>query len=80
MSFQNTPPVMYLDRNWKISENEKTDSVIARVQAHDNENDILTFDLVESHNGFGIEQDDSGKGLPFRINPNTGKFAISLFG
>lgn len=72
MSFQNTPPVMYLDRNWKISENEKTDSVIARVQAHDNENDILTFDLVESHNGFGIEQDDSGKGLPFRINPNTG--------
>lgn len=72
MSFQNTPPVMYFDREWKISENQKTDSIIARVQAHDNENDILTFDLVESHNGFGIEQDVSGKGLPFRINPNTG--------
>lgn len=61
---------MYLDRNWKISENEKIDSVIARVQAHDNEQDILTFGLeVDELNGSIGDVDDT---LPFRIDPNTG--------
>lgn len=69
MPFSNTPPVMYLERNWKIVENEKTDSVIARVQAHDNENDILTFGLEA--NDFGNSQREF-RALPFRIDQNTG--------
>lgn len=59
---------MYVDRNWKISENEKTDSIIARVTAQDNENDILTFGLEKKLMGF--EKDD--RPLPFRIDNNTG--------
>lgn len=69
--YPNTPPVMYLDRNWKISEAEKIDSVIARVQANDNENDPLTFGLEPLNYGFGNEE-ESNKTLPFRIDPNTG--------
>lgn len=62
---------MYLERNWKISETERIDSVIARVQAHDNENDELTFDL-EPHTGFGIAPADDTRDLPFRIDPHSG--------
>lgn len=64
----NTPPVMFFDRNWKISETEKIDSVIARVQAHDNEQDILTFGLEQD----GLNGADADEPLPFRIDPNTG--------
>lgn len=69
--YPNTPPVMYLDRNWKISETEKIDSVIARVQANDNENDPLTFGLEPLSYGFGNEE-ETNKSLPFRIDSNTG--------
>lgn len=59
---------MYVDRNWKISENEKTDSIIARVRAQDNENDLLTFGLERTV--MGMQADDQP--LPFRIDNNTG--------
>lgn len=62
MGVLNTPPVMYMERNWKIPETEKVDTVIIRAQAHDNEHDVLTFDLEPL----------TDRNLPFRIDPNTG--------
>lgn len=59
---------MFFDRNWKISESEKIESVIARVQAHDNEQDILTFGLEQD----GLNGADADEPLPFRIDPHTG--------
>lgn len=63
--YPNTPPISYLDRDWQIWEDEKVNSVIARVQGHDNEQDILTFGLESKYNN----GEDS---LPFRIDQNTG--------
>lgn len=58
--------MVLVDNHWKIAENESVDTVIARVQASDNdENDVLTFGL-ESADGAENES------LPFRINRDTG--------
>lgn len=59
-----------MERNWKINETEQVDSVIIRVQAHDSENDILTFDLEPYSTNFN--QEKSNDRLPFRIDPNYG--------
>lgn len=64
---QNTPPVMHMERHWQIPEDEKVDTKITRVQAHDNEDDILTFDL-EPIKPFNQEKPNDR--LPFRIDPN----------
>lgn len=63
--FTNTPPISYLDRDWQIWEDEKVNSVIARVQGIDNEQDILTFGLESKFN-------NGEDNLPFRIDQNTG--------
>lgn len=60
---------MHMERNWKINETEKVDTVITRVQAHDSEDDILTFDL-EPNTNFNTEKTNDR--LPFRIDPHTG--------
>lgn len=68
---QNTPPVMHMERHWLISEDEKVDTKITRVQAHDNEDDVLMFDLepVRPYN-----QENTNDRLPFRIDPNGNVF------
>lgn len=65
--YSNSPPVLYLDQNWNVYDDERNDTVVARVQAHDNEQDILTFGLTKDEllpNRFD--------NLPFYIDPNTG--------
>lgn len=58
--------MVLVDNHWKISEDEKLNTVIARVQASDNDpNDVLTFGL---ESGDGVEDET----LPFRINRDTG--------
>lgn len=59
-----------MERHWQIPETEKVDTVIIRVQAHDNEDDDLTFDLEPIRPIFN--QEKSNDRLPFRIDPNTG--------
>lgn len=44
----NTPPVLRLDRNWVIPDNEEPGSVVARVRAEDAERDSLVFGLEEA--------------------------------
>lgn len=66
--FNNIPPTLYLDRDWNVLENETIGQVVARVQAHANDQDILTFE---------ISRDDSMvranfTNLPFEIDPVTG--------
>lgn len=61
---------MYIDRDWKLAETETNGTVVARVQAHDDNGDTLLFGL-EPHLVFrgpatAIER------LPFRINERTG--------
>lgn len=61
---------MYIDRDWKLTETEANGTVVARVQAHDDNGDALHFGL-EPHLVFrgpatAIER------LPFRINERTG--------
>jgi fibroblast growth factor receptor 1 len=73
----NTPPIMLVDRNWRISETEPVGSVITRVRADDAEKDELTFDLEpKSYNnlyyGDSSNTNSSEKSLPFRIDPKTG--------
>ncbi|XP_026681745.1 tyrosine kinase receptor Cad96Ca-like [Diaphorina citri] len=66
----NTPPIVWLERNWVVSENEKVGSVIARVNARDDQNDPLEFGL-EAHGGFG-EMAPQNRTLPFHIDNETG--------
>jgi len=60
----NTPPIMWLDRNWRLPETEQVGNVITRVRAEDTEQDKLTYGL-EPH-------DYNGKPLPFFIDNSTG--------
>lgn len=60
----NTPPVVLVDSLWKISEDEKVGTTIARVQANDDDpNEVFTFDM---------EPEIENQTLPFRINKDTG--------
>ncbi|XP_066600812.1 tyrosine kinase receptor Cad96Ca [Prorops nasuta] len=67
----NTPPVMWLDRNWVLPDSEPVGSIVTRVRAEDNEQDVLTYGLEplgHSYNG-----DDSPQPpLPFFIDNSTG--------
>lgn len=66
----NTPPILTLDRNWKLPETEPVGNVVIRVHAHDNEQDTLTYGLEPKHDYNG---DDSPQTpLPFFIDNNTG--------
>ncbi|XP_035728802.1 tyrosine kinase receptor Cad96Ca-like [Vespa mandarinia] len=67
----NTPPVMWLERNWVLPDSEPVGSIVTRVRAEDNEQDELTYGLEplgHSYNG-----DDSPQPpLPFYIDNSTG--------
>ncbi|KAK0161398.1 hypothetical protein PV327_009872 [Microctonus hyperodae] len=72
----NTPPVMWLDRNWILSEAEPVGSIVTRVRAEDSQFDDLIFGLEplgHSYNG-----DDSPQPpLPFSINNETGTIYVN---
>ncbi|XP_075216987.1 tyrosine kinase receptor Cad96Ca [Lycorma delicatula] len=68
----NTPPVVWLDRNWIVADTEEVGAVVTRVRSEDAEGDPLEYGL-EHHTGFNIAntvQDE--KPLPFRIDNRTG--------
>ncbi|KAL6260765.1 hypothetical protein P5V15_008289 [Pogonomyrmex californicus] len=66
----NTPPVIWLDRNWVLPDTEPVGSVVTRVRANDNEQNNLTYGLEHRHNynGDGSPQPP----LPFSIDSKTG--------
>ncbi|XP_049539460.1 tyrosine kinase receptor Cad96Ca-like [Anopheles darlingi] len=59
----NTPPLITVDRHWRIKENTTLGTVIARVHANDNEDDTLEF---------GMDALVAGQDQPFAIDPHTG--------
>ncbi|XP_040167727.1 tyrosine kinase receptor Cad96Ca-like [Anopheles arabiensis] len=59
----NTPPVIVVDRHWRIPENTTVGTMITRVNAEDNEDDKLEF---------GLDALVAGQEQPFIIDPNTG--------
>ncbi|XP_077287392.1 tyrosine kinase receptor Cad96Ca isoform X2 [Arctopsyche grandis] len=65
----NTPPVMWLDRNWRIPYDEAVGSVVTRVQASDGEHDPLVFGLEPLNRDIGGNDHSS---LPFKIDNITG--------
>lgn len=67
----NTPPIMWLDRNWVLPDNEPVGSIVTRVRAEDNEQDTLTYGLEPL--GHNYNGDDSPQPpLPFFIDNSTG--------
>lgn len=69
----NTPPTMWLERNWQIPENESVGSKIATVHGSDNEGDSLIYGLeqIQPLDGGGDGKNIMEE-LPFRIDPDTG--------
>lgn len=61
---------MYVDRDWKLAEDEPNGTVVARVQAHDDNGDTLHFGL-EPHLIIRGPPDALER-LPFRMNDRTG--------
>uniref|UniRef100_A0A182PEP0 Cadherin domain-containing protein n=1 Tax=Anopheles epiroticus TaxID=199890 RepID=A0A182PEP0_9DIPT len=59
----NTPPVIVVDRHWRIPENTTVGTMITRVNAEDNEDDKLEF---------GLDALVAGQEQPFIIDPHTG--------
>lgn len=66
---ENTPPTMYLERNWQIRETEEVGTVITRVHGSDSEGGSLEYGL-EPLQFYGT--DKTPERLPFRIDPETG--------
>ncbi|KAL0108924.1 hypothetical protein PUN28_014201 [Cardiocondyla obscurior] len=66
----NTPPVMWLDRNWRLPETEPVGNVITRVRAEDNEQDKLTYGLEPHYHYNGNNKPQPP--LPFFIDNRTG--------
>uniref|UniRef100_A0A182FUR2 Uncharacterized protein n=1 Tax=Anopheles albimanus TaxID=7167 RepID=A0A182FUR2_ANOAL len=59
----NTPPLITVDRHWRIRENTTLGTIIARVHADDNEDDTLEF---------GMDALVAGQDQPFAIDPHSG--------
>ncbi|XP_058466436.1 tyrosine kinase receptor Cad96Ca [Malaya genurostris] len=59
----NTPPVILVDRNWRIRENITVGSMIKQVGAEDSDNDELEF---------GLDPLGNGQLQPFVIDPRSG--------
>uniref|UniRef100_A0A182QTM5 Protein kinase domain-containing protein n=1 Tax=Anopheles farauti TaxID=69004 RepID=A0A182QTM5_9DIPT len=59
----NTPPVIVVDRHWRIPENTTVGTKITSVNAEDNEDDKLEF---------GLDALVAGQEQPFAIDPDTG--------
>ncbi|KAG8226288.1 hypothetical protein J437_LFUL002727 [Ladona fulva] len=66
----NTPPVMVLDRNWDIPDNESVGAVVTRVRAQDNEGDRLQFGIEKTLNSPRSD-------LPFNIDKDRGVVYIN---
>ncbi|KYB29498.1 tyrosine kinase receptor Cad96Ca isoform X2 [Tribolium castaneum] len=65
----NTPPTMWLDRNWQIPESEPVGSKIIQAHGRDNEGGRVIYGL-EPLQSLGNEKPTEK--LPFRIDPYTG--------
>lgn len=64
----NTPPTINVDREWIVSEDDPIGTVVTRVRAQDQEQDVLTFGLElpgPYENGYGIIKE-----VPFTIEPS----------
>lgn len=67
----NTPPVIWLDRNWRLAETYPVGNVITRVSATDSEQDKLTYGL-EPHVDYNGNKPQPPRPLPFSIDNTTG--------
>ncbi|RLU21254.1 hypothetical protein DMN91_005627 [Ooceraea biroi] len=67
----NTPPVMWLDRNWVLPDTEPVGSIVTRVRAEDNEQDTLTYGLEPLQHNYNGDNSPQPP-LPFFINNSTG--------
>lgn len=66
---ENTPPIITVDRDWRIAETAQVESVVKEVYARDNDNDTLQF-FLELTPIYGPNAVD--RTLPFRIDEVTG--------
>ena len=66
---ENTPPIITVDRDWRIAETAQVESVVKEVYARDNDNDTLQF-FLELTPMYGPNAVD--RTLPFRIDEVTG--------
>jgi serine/threonine protein kinase len=70
----NTPPIIYLDRNWVVQDTDPVGEVITRVKAEDPEKDHLEYGLeAKDYGGAG----STDRPLPFTINSTTGVVKIN---
>ncbi|XP_055700402.1 tyrosine kinase receptor Cad96Ca [Phlebotomus papatasi] len=67
----NSPPIMTVDRNWRIFDTHEVGSFVTQVHAVDDENDPLEFGLEPWNGNFGASATDEGR-MPFRIDSQTG--------
>ncbi|XP_014225960.1 tyrosine kinase receptor Cad96Ca [Trichogramma pretiosum] len=78
----NTPPTVYLNRNWVLSEDDPVGKIVERVRAEDNEQDELSYGLEPSQMNYQglLEQPhnrNNDKPLPFDINNTTGIITLN---
>ncbi|XP_055678314.1 tyrosine kinase receptor Cad96Ca [Lutzomyia longipalpis] len=67
----NSPPIMTVDRNWRIFDTHEVGSFVTQVHALDDENDPLEFGLEPWNGNFGSSGGHEER-MPFRIDPQTG--------
>uniref|UniRef100_A0ABD2XGA0 receptor protein-tyrosine kinase n=1 Tax=Trichogramma kaykai TaxID=54128 RepID=A0ABD2XGA0_9HYME len=78
----NTPPTVYLNRNWVLSEDDPVGKIVERVRAEDNEQDELSYGLEPSQMNYQglLDQPhnrNNNKPLPFDINNTTGIITLN---
>jgi hypothetical protein len=70
----NTPPTIYVDRNWVVQDTDPVGEVVARAKAEDPEKDPLEYGLeAKGYGGAG----STDRPLPFTINSTTGGVKIN---
>ncbi|XP_043468173.1 tyrosine kinase receptor Cad96Ca isoform X1 [Leptopilina heterotoma] len=69
-SADNTPPVMWFDRNIRLWDTDPIGHQVIKVRAEDSEDDDLTFSLEK-------KDADSQESLPFSINNMTGIVVVN---
>ncbi|CAB0031199.1 unnamed protein product [Trichogramma brassicae] len=79
----NTPPTVYLNRNWVLSEDDPVGKIVERVRAEDSEQDELSYGLEPSQMNYqGLldqphNHNNNNKPLPFDINNTTGIITLN---